>query len=339
MPLGRNLLNVLPYPAPEVCDYVRNIPASEITRREPHHHPDFRLRVIAEPFALYETLAEDMLRRILQAAQEKRPFVGIFPVGPTGQYPLLAQKINQRRISLSHVQLFFMDEYAYENGATIDKASPWAFERIAQEKFLNLMEPSFRPAAVYFPGPENVHCYDEMIMEASEGRGADVVYGGIGWSGHFAFWEPHLWEEFIHAMPLRQQTRFSGEKATIAVAQESAFPAAALAAWKKAHTAHVRLHPMTILHNSLRAGGDWTSIPPCAYTIGPAILLGARYRSFWLDADLGRGMSWQRFIARLASHGPVTPLVPASFLQTMPGEIVFLAAIAAEIGGPKTSWQ
>jgi hypothetical protein len=96
---------------------------------------------------------------------------------------------------------------------------------------------------------------------------------------------------------------------------------------------------MTILHNALRAGGDWSSIPPCAYTIGPNIMLGAQFRSFWLDAYLGGGMSWQRFIGRLATHGPVTPLVPASFLQTAPGEVVFLKAVAEDIGGPRTSWQ
>jgi hypothetical protein len=50
-------------------------------------------------------------------------------------------------------------------------------------------------------------------------------------------------------------------------------------------------------------------------------------------------MSWQRFIGRLATHGPVTSQVPASLLQTAPGEVVFLDAIAADIGGPRTSWQ
>jgi hypothetical protein len=50
-------------------------------------------------------------------------------------------------------------------------------------------------------------------------------------------------------------------------------------------------------------------------------------------------MSWQRFIARLAVHGPVTPQVPASYLQTLPGEVIFLGAVAEPIGGPRTSWQ
>ncbi|MCE5239533.1 hypothetical protein LLH23_13740 [bacterium] len=310
MPLGRDLLDMIPFRDAAACDAVRAIAAADITRREPHHHPEFSIRVIAEPAALYDAMAEDMLGRFVQAAEAGRRFVGVFPVGPTGQYPLLANKINERGVSLAHAHLFFLDEYAYEDGTTIDEQSPWSFEHTARQKLIEPIHPDLRPAAIHFPGPDNVDRYDEMIAEASEGRGADVIYGGIGWCGHFAFWEPHLAEEF-----------------------------ADVAAWRGAHAAHVRLHPMTILHNALRAGGDWSSIPPCAYTIGPNIMLSAQFRSFWLDAYLGSGMSWQRFIGRLATHGPVTPLVPASFLQTAPGEVVFLQAVAEDIGGPRTSWQ
>ncbi|MHB8995962.1 MAG: 6-phosphogluconolactonase [Armatimonadota bacterium] len=309
-PLGRDLLDMIPFRDAEACDYVRGIPRSEITRREAHHHADFSLRVIAGAEALYDALAEDMYGRISVAAQKGREFVGVFPVGPTGQYPLLARKINERRLSCAHVSLFFLDEYAYEDGRTIDKRSPWSFEFTARQKLLEAVEPPLRPKAIYFPGSENIDRYDDLVMQASGGRGADMIYGGIGWCGHFAFWDPHLWEEFEDEQ-----------------------------AWREAPSSFVRLHPMTILHNALRAGGDWSSIPPCAYTIGPRIMLSAQYRSFWLDAYLGSGMSWQRFIGRLATHGPVTPLVPASYLQTAPGEVVFLDAVAEDIGGPKTSWQ
>lgn len=313
MPLGKDLLDLLPFREPGACDYARSLSREDLARREAHHHPEFGVRIIDGAAALYEALAEDMLRRIAQAAAEGRRFVGVFPVGPTGQYPLLAEKINRQRLSCAHVHLFFLDEYAYEDGTTIAKDSPWSFEHVAQEKLLAPIARELRPPVVqvHFPGPENVAHYDELIWEASFGRGPEVIYGGIGWCGHFAFWDPHLWAEF------------DGDEA----------------AWQRAHTAHVRLHPMTVLHNALRAGGDWSSIPPCAYTIGPNIFLGARTRSFWLDAYLGSGMSWQRFIGRLATHGPVTPLVPASYVQTLPGEVVFLGEVAEPIGGPRTSWQ
>ena len=68
---------------------------------------------------------------------------------------------------------------------------------------------------------------------------------------------------------------------------------------------------MTIMQNALHSfGGDWSWVPPKANTIGPREILGARHRSFWLDGDLGGGVSWQRFIARLVAHGPVSEFVP-----------------------------
>jgi glucosamine-6-phosphate deaminase len=310
-PLGRDLLNILPFREEQVCAQVRRISRAGITRREPAHHEQFTIRVIDEPADLYRAMAQDMLRRIQSAAAAGRPFVGVFPIGPVGQYPYLVGMANEQDVSLEHCQLFFMDEYAHEDGTWIAEQSPWSFRRTAQEM---LMEPlarrGLRPEQVHFPGPDNVGEYDDMIQEASEGRGADVVYGGIGWSGHFAFWEPHLWEQF-----------------------------AIEEAWRRGRTAFVRLHPLSILQNSLRAGGDWSSVLPCAYTVGPEIVLGAQWRSFWLDADLGRGLGWQRFIGRLATHGPVTPLVPASYLQTLPGEVIFLGAVAQDIAGPQRSWK
>ena len=45
-----------------------------------------------------------MLRRITQAAEEGRSFVGVFPVGPVGQYPRLAQKVKDAGTWLEHDQ-------------------------------------------------------------------------------------------------------------------------------------------------------------------------------------------------------------------------------------------
>jgi glucosamine-6-phosphate deaminase len=42
-------------------------------------------------------------------------------------------------------------------------------------------------------------------------------------------------------------------------------------------------------------------------------------------------MSWQRFIARLAAYGPVTELVPASVLQTVPTDYILLGGVADDV--------
>ena len=134
--------------------------------------------------------------------------------------------------------------------------------------------------------------------------GADVCFGGIGWCGHIAFWESHLGEEF-------------GDD---------------LEAFKKASARIVELHPMTIMQNALHSfSGDWSKVPPKAATIGPAEIVSARHRSFWLDGYLGGGVSWQRFIARLVAHGPVNTLVPGSILQTVPTTYTLLGGVADDV--------
>ena len=47
---------------------------------------------------------------------------------------------------------------------------------------------------IHFPTTQNVGDYTKMIEDMG---GADVCYGGIGWSGHIAFFEPHLGREFV----------------------------------------------------------------------------------------------------------------------------------------------
>jgi glucosamine-6-phosphate deaminase len=88
------------------------------------------------------------------------------------------------------------------------------------------------------------------------------------------------------------------------------------------------------MQNALHSfNSDWSWVPPKAATIGPAQILSARDRSFWLDGMCGPpgSMSWQRFIARLAAHGPVTPYVPGTVLQTVPGTYTILGGVAENV--------
>jgi glucosamine-6-phosphate deaminase len=89
---------------------------------------------------------------------------------------------------------------------------------------------------------------------------------------------------------------------------------------------------MTIMQNALHSfGGDWSWTPPKAATIGPREILMARHRSFWLDGDLGGGISWQRFIARLVAHGPVHPCVPGSILQETSCDYTLMGGVADDV--------
>ncbi|HHV62994.1 MAG TPA: hypothetical protein GXX51_10200 [Firmicutes bacterium] len=294
------LAKFLPFRDKEVCERVRAIKKEDITK---HPNPEFKIRVIEDPNEFYTEFALDIVSRIKEAADAGRRFVGIFPVGPMPQYAIAAKLINKFRISCKHVHTFNMDEYADQDGNTAPADWPGSFQKAMMEQFFMQIDEDLRPplSQIHFPTKDVIDSYGKMIEDMG---GADVCYGGIGWCGHIAFWEAHLGFEF-------------GDD---------------LEAYKKAGPRCVELHPMTIMQNALHSfSGDWSWVPPKANTIGPAQIMGAKYRSFWLDGYIGGGVSWQRFIARLVAHGPVNTLVPGSLLQTAPGTYTILGGVADNV--------
>lgn len=279
---------------------VRNISKAEITK---HSNSDFKITIIQEPADFYFQLALDLVRRIREKLERGEKFVGIFPVGPMPQYGYAARMINEMQLSCKHVHTFNMDEYADQDGNTAPASWPGSFQRPMLENFFLKIDPALRPPEnqVHFPTKQHLSAYAQMIEDLG---GADVCCGGIGWCGHIAFWETHLGFEFDGNM----------------------------AAFKDAGPRLVELHPMTIMRSALHSfGGDWSWVPPQANTIGPQQILGGRDRSFWLDGGLGGGVSWQRFIARLVAHGPVTPPVPGSILQEAKSTYTILGPVANNV--------
>lgn len=294
------LADFIPFRDREVLKRVRGITRAEITR---HPNPDFDVRVIDDATEFYSAMAIDLVTRIAHAREEGRRFVAIVPVGPMPQYTIAAELINAMRLPLEHVHLFFMDEYADEDGNSAPPEWEGSFQGAARERFLKRISSDLLPpeAQVRFPTTDLVASYSQRIADLG---GADVCYGGIGWGGHIAFWEPQLGDEF-------------GDD---------------LDAYRRAEARLVELHPMTIMQNALHSfSGDWSWVPPKANTIGPADILGAKHRSFWLDGYLGGGVSWQRLIARLVAYGPVDTHVPGSFLQEQPTTFTLLGGVADDV--------
>lgn len=294
------LADFIPFRDRDVLKRVRGITRDEITN---HPNPDFEVRVIDDPTEFYAKMAIDLVSRIARAREAGDTFVAIVPVGPMPQYGIAADLINSMGMSLEHVHLFFMDEYADQDGNSAPVTWAGSFQRAARERFLDRIDASLRPPEdqIRFPTTDQLRDYSRRIADLG---GADVCYGGIGWGGHIAFWEPQLGDEFGDDMN----------------------------AYRSATARLVELHPMTIMQNALHSfSGDWSWVPPKANTIGPADILGAKHRSFWLDGYLGGGVSWQRLIARLVAFGPVNPYVPGSLLQEKPTTYTLLGGVADDV--------
>jgi glucosamine-6-phosphate deaminase len=294
------LAQFIPFRDEAACARVRAIKRAELCN---HPNPRFEIGVVDDKVEFYSRFAIDLVTRIADAAKAGRKCVLILPVGPVPQYAIAARMINHLGIDCRHLVTYNMDEYADAGGETAPADWEGSFATSMRESFFLQIREDLRPPEknIHFPTHRNIADYHKMIEDDG---GADCCYGGIGWCGHIAFWESHLGLEF-------------GDD---------------LAAYKEAHGRVVELNPMTIMQNALHSfGGDWSWVPPKAASIGPREILRARDRSFWLDGDLGGGVSWQRFIARLVAHGPVNTLVPGSILQETNCSYTLLGGVADDV--------
>ena len=300
----------LPFRDLEACRKVRGIRKEDITR---HPNPEFRIEVVPDaefPFRL----VMDIFGRIRSASQEGRRLVLITPQ-PEPLYARVAFLINKFRVDCGNLYTFNMDEYADQDGNIAPETWHNSFLYNMKKNFYAQMDKDLRPPEDHIQGPTDANFadYGKMIEDAG---GADVCYGGIGWSGHVAYIDPG----------------------------SEAFAPAPMDEWLQIGPRIVELTPFSILQCSLGPefgqSGDWSAVPPKGATIGPAQIVGARLRSSWNGFVVGRSpISWQRFTVRLAAHGPVTPLVPASILQAGPTELHITDTLAENIEDARTfSW-
>jgi len=271
----------------EEFERVRNIKREEI---EKHANPDFHIRVVPDDMIEHIWLT-DIYRRMKASDEEDKKTVFILP-NPAPLYKRLAYLINETRINLRNVVIFAMDEWANQDGVIAPEEWPHGLFHALMEYFWNNIDPELRMPREQVQGitNENLEAYGKMIEDEGD---ADVCYTGPGWTGHLAFIDPGAPE-------------FEGD----------------FEEWKKMGPRIVTLNPFTLAQQSLFGGfgmsGDLSVIPSKGATIGPKEIIAAKERFDWnyFVVD-GTNVSWQRFVTRLAGHGPVTPYVPTSLHQTL----------------------
>ena len=292
----------IPFRDKRAIERVRRIKKQNLTR---HWNPEFKISIIPDAEIEFLWIAE-MFHRIKTAMVGGRPLVMIMP-NPWPSYARLAFLINKFRINCRRLHTFNMDEYASDQGVIAPESWAFGFMHAFKKYFWSKIDPKLRPPEKNIQGPTNRNIRDYGRMIADLG-GADIVYSGPGWAGHLAFIDPGAPE----------------------------FAAPTLEEWKRMGPRVCTLHPLTIAQNSLHGSfgmsGDLCAVPPKAATIGPAEVIAAKHR---LDIHAitvdGSFASWQRFTTRLVLHGPVTPLVPESILQTLPTDVWVSDSIAENI--------
>jgi len=242
------------------------------------------------PFTLTETreelhalFAAELFDDLGAARRDGRSLSLIDPVGPTGQYPLIAARINEERLRLDHVTFFGMDEFLDWQGRPVSLAHPFSLEGTFRRGFLERLDPELRPPDdnVIFPSPLAL---DRSAQEMERRGGVLATYGGVGFQGHVAFNEP----------PSSRWTVVSVDEL-----RES----------------HTRVLPLTvdtlIAHAQRRAGGNTFAVPPMAATLGFRELLSAEKVRLYLDTG-----SWKQTILRILLFGEPDADYPATLVTT-----------------------
>ena len=138
---------------------------------------------------IYEEIAEIMAKTIEKNNEKGKRTVIICPVGPIGQYPIFAQKVNARKISLKNSCFINMDEYLDENGQSIAYENRLSFSATMDRVLYSQIEPSLLmdQSQRLFPLPGHEEEIDALIDSFEK---VDLCLTGVGINGHIAFNEP-----------------------------------------------------------------------------------------------------------------------------------------------------
>lgn len=147
------------------------------------------LLILKDIDSLHQHFAQTIADEIKANNAKRRTTRLILPVGPVGQYPLLADMVNAEQISLKNCWFFMMDEHCDDNGVAVPPDHPLSFRHKFEELFAgrvrrNLMVPARQ---LVFPDHSNVLTLNDKIESLG---GIDTCYGGIGIHGHVAYNEP-----------------------------------------------------------------------------------------------------------------------------------------------------
>ena len=147
------------------------------------------LKTLPTEYDVYFDMALTMLEEIVARNERGERTVMIVPVGPTQQYPILAEMVNRLNVSLKNVHFFNMDEYMPSPTETIAKDDPMSFFGRMKREFYGRVRPDLvmPEEQRHFPEPGKEAELDALIESLG---GVDLCFGGLGINGHVAFNEP-----------------------------------------------------------------------------------------------------------------------------------------------------
>ena len=261
-----------------------------------------RIAVVPNAEDLSDKAASEFADLLENAIRSDVLLTVIAPVGPL-DYRRFAAEVRRRQLHCRNLRTINMDEYLDENDRLLPRSHPLSFRRYMEHTFFSFLEEEDRPLPenILFPDPERPGGITELIDGIG---GADICWGGLGITGHFAFNDP---------------PSMLGESDT-------------LGDFRRSRTRKITISPMSAAQMAMGGtDGNLDIIPKRAVTLGMYELL----RSKRIHMTFMR--NWHAGLWRRAFLGPVSQDFPGSLLQEHPNVEITLTEMAARMPGVNTS--
>ena len=259
-----------------------------------------KLNVCDHEVDMYWKVAIEVLETIEENNKKGEPTLMVVPYGPLGPYARIVYFVNKYRISLKNCTFINMDEYIGNDMKYIPADSPLSFRGGMQRIFYSQIddELNVRPENRYFPDPDNLDKPLELIKKFGK---LDMVFGGVGINGHYAFNEPpKAGEACTNEEFLNRQTRI------LEVSRET-----------------------RTINAFMNAGGNIEAIPQYCITIGMKEMFQAKKVRMCMPRD------WNAGALRRVLHGPVDCHVPCSLFQNHTDAMIYASRVALECPVPE----
>lgn len=229
---------------------------------------------------IYWKVAIEVLETIAENNRKGEPTVMVVPYGPLGPYFRLSHLVNKYRVSLKNCVFINMDEYLKDEKTYIDINDPLSFRGGMDRIFYSQVDEELNvlPENRIFPDPE----HPEKVMEIIEKYGKlDMVFGGVGINGHYAFNEPPEPGEAV------DNEEFASR------------PTRVLKITRETRT----------INAYMNCGADLNAIPEYCITVGMKEIFMAKKIIMIMPRD------WNAAALRKILHGDITASVPCSLFR------------------------
>ena len=276
------------------------IDINRIKREDIGKNSNIKLNVCEHEVDMYWKVAIEVLETIEANNKKNEPTLMVVPYGPLGPYARLVYLVNKYRISLKNCTFINMDEYLTDDKKYIDINDPLSFRGGMNRIFYGRIDDELNvlPENRYFPDPEDTGKPMELIKKFGK---LDMVFGGVGINGHYAFNEPpEDGENVTNEEFLNRPTR------VLEVSRET-----------------------RTINSFMNCGGDINGIPKYCITVGMKEMFMAEKGRMCMPRD------WNAGALRKVLHGEVTAKVPCSLFQNHKDAVLYAAEVALQSPVPE----